>query len=79
LALSWLHLQQGCNPRGCAESFCYRLLWDMGIQVLKRKRNAPSAVPTLMIFKDGKVVDALMGMQDKGVLKKKLESSKVAA
>jgi thioredoxin 1 len=37
------------------------------------------AVPTLMIFKDGKVVDALMGMQDKGVLKKKLESSKVAA
>ena len=32
-----------------------------------------------MFINDGKVVDVLMGMQDKGVLKKKLESYHVAA
>jgi thioredoxin 1 len=37
------------------------------------------AVPTLMIFKDGKVVDVLMGVQNRGVLKKKLESYHVPA
>ncbi|MBT3393224.1 MAG: thioredoxin, partial [Elusimicrobiaceae bacterium] len=33
-----------------------------------------SSIPTILLFKDGKVADQLMGVQDKETLKSKLDS-----